>query len=307
MKDNSFSSVDHTPVFPLSLGGAGIGSCNENIFFQEAISEKQAVETILYALENGINLIDTSPFYGNSEKKIGIALQEYGNRSSLVISTKAGTHPIYKGYSGENFRKSIENSLKLLQTDYLDIVHIHDPSTIEFKNMMENGGMETLLRLKEEKIIRNIGLGVRDHHIHFQFIASGYADAILPYLDYNLLSTKAGPLLETAHKNNISVLLGSALCMGILSGKNPADINIRHYDIEKDVSIEKAIQMYLWCCKNEVNLMALNYQFILNNPAVNTIIIGASSKEEVEKSLHAYKENINPNLMKLFLQQFNLL
>ncbi|MEJ5105600.1 aldo/keto reductase [Chryseobacterium sp. MYb328] len=299
-------NTNEISIFPISLGGAGIGSCKENIFFKRPVSDKKAVETVLFALENNINLIDTSPFYGDSERKIGIALQEYGNRSSIILSTKAGTHPIYKGYSGENLRRSVENSLKVLKTDYLDILHIHDPSDVEFKNMMENGGMEVLLRLKEERVIHNIGLGVRDHNLHKQFILSGYADVILPYLDYNLLSTKADDLLEVAKKNNITVLLGSALCMGLLSGINPTEITIRHYAIEKDVSIEKAMEMYLWCCENDVNLMALNYQFILNNPAVSTIVIGASSKEEVEKSINAYKENISSSIIKSFLKKFKL-
>lgn len=306
-RDKKFPTINNIPVFPISLGGAGIGSCSASVFFQGPISEKQAIETILFALENGINLIDTSPFYGDSEKKIGISLKEYGNRSSFILSTKVGTHPIYKGYSGENIRKSIDNSLKTLQTDYLDIVHIHDPTDIDLENTLKNGGIDTLLRLKEEKVIHNIGLGVRSHNLHYQFISSGYADVILPYLDYNLLCTKADHLLDTAQQNNVFVMLGSALCMGLLSGKNPLDINIRHYAIEKDVSVEKAMEMYLWCYKNKASLMALNYKFILNNPAVSTIVIGASSKEEVEKSLDAYKEHISPAIMDPFLQQFNLL
>jgi aryl-alcohol dehydrogenase-like predicted oxidoreductase len=299
-------SANKTPIFPISLGGAGIGSCKKNIFFQGPVSDKQAIETVLFALENGINLLDTSPFYGNSEKKIGIALKEYGERSSFILSTKTGTHPIYKGYSEDNIRRSIENSLRTLETDYLDIVHIHDPSDTDFKSMMNNGGMETLLRLKEEKLILNIGLGVRSHDLHLQFISSGYADVILPYLDYNLLCTKADALLKTSHKKQVAVMLGSALCMGLLSGKNPAHTNIRHYAVEKDVSIEKAMQMHQWCNENEVSLMALNYKFILDHPAVNTIVIGASSKEEVRESLNAYKENINPTIMNSFLKKFGL-
>jgi aryl-alcohol dehydrogenase-like predicted oxidoreductase len=172
--------------------------------------------------------------------------------------------------------------------------------------MMNNGGMETLLRLKEEKLILNIGLGVRSHDLHLQFISSGYADVILPYLDYNLLCTKADALLKTSHKKQVAVMLGSALCMGLLSGKNPAHTNIRHYAVEKDVSIEKAMQMHQWCNENEVSLMALNYKFILDHPAVNTIVIGASSKEEVRESLNAYKENINPTIMNSFLKKFGL-
>jgi aryl-alcohol dehydrogenase-like predicted oxidoreductase len=297
-------SADKTQVFPISLGGAGIGSCTESVFFQGSISEKQAIETVLYALENGINLVDTSPFYGNSEKKIGLALKEYGKRSSFILSTKAGTHPIYKGYSGDNIRQSIDNSLQTLQTDYLDIVHIHDPSDTDLKSMMKNGGMETLLRLKEEKVILNIGLGVRNHDLHLQFISSGYADVILPYLDYNVLCTKADALLKVSRTKHVPVMLGSALCMGLLSGKDPADTSIRHYAIEKEVSVEKAIQMYQWCKRNDVNLMALNYKYILDHPAVTTIVIGASSKEEVKESLDAYKENINPTIMSSFLEKF---
>jgi aryl-alcohol dehydrogenase-like predicted oxidoreductase len=59
-------TVNDTPVFPISLGGAGLGSSKDNIFFQGIVSEKQAVETVLFAFENVINLIYTSPFYGNS-------------------------------------------------------------------------------------------------------------------------------------------------------------------------------------------------------------------------------------------------
>lgn len=299
-------SANKTPAFPISLGGAGIGSCNEKVFFQGPISGKQAIETVLFALENGINLVDTSPFYGNSERKIGVALKEYGKRSSVILSTKAGTHPMYKGYSGDNIHQSIDNSLRTLQTDYLDIVHIHDPSNTDFKSMMKNGGMETLLRLKEEKVILNIGLGVRDHNLHLQFISSGYADVILPYLDYNVLCTKADALLKASHKKHVAVMLGSPLCMGLLSGKNPAHISIRHYAIEKDVSIENARQMYQWCNKNGVSLMVLNYKFILDHPAVSTIVIGASSKEEVRESLNAHKENIDPAIMDSFLKKFGL-
>ncbi|GAA3934024.1 hypothetical protein GO495_29585 [Chitinophaga oryziterrae] len=299
-------SVNKTPIFPISLGGAGIGSCKKNVFFQGPVSDKKAIDTVLFALENGINLLDTSPFYGNSEKKIGLALKEYGGRSSFILSTKAGTHPIYKGYSEDSIRRSIDNSLWTLQTDYLDIVHIHDPSKADFKSMIENGGMETLLRLKEEKVILNIGLGVRDHDLHLQFICSGYADVILPYLDYNVLCTKADSLLRTSLKNDVPVMLGSPLCMGLLSGKNPAHTSVLHYAIEKDVSVEKAIRMYQWCNKNEVSLMALNYKFILNHPAVSTIVIGASSREEVRESLNAYKENINPPVMESFLIEFGL-
>jgi aryl-alcohol dehydrogenase-like predicted oxidoreductase len=70
--------------------------------------------------------------------------------------------------------------------------------------------------------------------------------------------------------------------------------------------MEKAIRMYEWCKAKNVNLMSVNYKFILDNPAVNTIIIGASSKEEVQLSLSAYKEKIPSTIIDSFLKEFHL-
>jgi aryl-alcohol dehydrogenase-like predicted oxidoreductase len=169
------------PLSKLSLGGAALGSCKDKVFFGKTISDVQAIETVLEALNNGINLIDTSPFYGDSERKIGMALLEYGNRESVLISTKAGTHPSIKGYSADIIKRSIDNSLKQLQVSYLDIVHIHDPGIDDFDKLMEDGGgIETLTELRYQGVIRNIGLGVRDHKLHSKFINSGFADVILP-------------------------------------------------------------------------------------------------------------------------------
>lgn len=296
-----------SPLSKLSLGGAALGSCEEKVFFGKIITDHQAIETIHEALENGINLIDTSPFYGDSERKIGMAIREYGKRETFLLSTKAGTHPHLKGYSAEIILKSVENSLKQLKTDYLDIVHVHDPGIADFNKLMEDGGgIETLTELRYQGVIRNIGLGVRDHQLHSKFIDSGFADVILPYLDYNLLSQTATSLLNYSNSNNINVLLGSPLCMGLLSGKNPKDLNISHFDIKNEVSIDLAFKMHEYCEKNELNLMALNFKFIKENPAISTIIVGASTKEELWQNIQAFQEDISLDKLNLFLQNFQI-
>lgn len=295
-----------SPISKLSFGGAAIGSCNEKVFFGKIIPDKQAVETVISALESGINLIDTSPFYGDSERKIGLAVKEYGKRESFLISTKAGTHPHLQGYTAEILLKSVENSLKQLKTDYLDIVHVHDPGIADFDKLMQDGGgIETLTELRYQGLIRNIGLGVRDHQLHSKFIDSGFADVILPYLDYNLLSQTAAPLLEHSLKNNIDVLLGSPLCMGLLSGKNPAELNISHFKIENEVSIELANEMYRYCLDNDLSLMALNLNFIFKNPAVTSVLIGPSSINELEENIRAAQTEIKSGILNDFMNHFN--
>jgi aryl-alcohol dehydrogenase-like predicted oxidoreductase len=298
---------NNSPLFKIALGGAGIGSDSDKIFFGKAVSESQAAETVLYALENGINILDTSPFYGSSEKKIGIALKEFKKRESVFLSTKAGTHPQHKGYSSDIFEKSIELSLKTLGTDYLDAVHIHDPTEADLKTAMaKNGGLETLLKLKEQGVIRHIGLGVRDHSLHSAFIASGFADIIMPYLDYNILRQSASGLIDYAKKKNTGVFMASALCMGLLSGEDPKKINISHYNIGADVSPERAQEMYSWCKTKEVNITALNFQFILRNSGIKVLVAGASSSKEIEKNLKAYHSPYNNETFNLFLQRFNI-
>ncbi len=300
-------TVDHTPVFPIALGGAGIGSHEKQVFFGKVVNDRQAVDTVLYALSHGVNLLDTSPFYGNSEKKMGLAIREFGNRNSFVLSTKAGTHPQYKGYTADLFKRSIESSLKTLGTDYLDIVHIHDPSETDFAKVMDaNGGLETLLRLRQEGVIRHVGLGVRNHALHRAFMASGFADILLPYLDYNLLKTSASHLLDEARQKNVPVLMGSPLCMGLLSGRPPLNMAISHYDVTGDVSVNKAHDMYLWCKEKGANIQALNFEFILRQPMISALITGASSAEEIAENINAYHCTCAPEITESFFTHFQI-
>src|SRR5581483_12289482 len=104
------------------------------------------------------------------ERRVGLALAALGGRpSGLFLSTKTGTHPARRGdYSAEGTRWSVENSLRLLGVDALDCVLIHDPrSEAELEQALGPGGaVEELERLREQGIVRTIGLGVREHHYH---------------------------------------------------------------------------------------------------------------------------------------------
>ena len=99
--------------------------------------EKNAIATILHALDKGINLIDTSPVYGFgvSEEIVGKALKQYGKRERVIIATKVGLNwkdgQIFRDSRKERIIKEIEDSLKRLQVDYIDLYQVHwpDPKT----------------------------------------------------------------------------------------------------------------------------------------------------------------------------------
>lgn len=295
------------PVTRISLGTAALGSCKEKIFFNKIISDQEAIEVVHFALDNGVNLIDTSPFYGDSERKIGLALKSFGKRNEIILSTKVGTHPNLKGYHTDAILKSIENSLKQLQTDYLDIVHIHDPGLDDFESVLEeNGAIELLSELRYQGVIRNLGLGVRDHSLHYKFIESGFANVILPYLDYNVLVQSASALLTEAALKKVDVLLGSPLCMGLLAGKDPRTLTISHFNIKDEVPYELAIEMYDYCKKNNLNLMALNFKFISENVSVRSILTGATSVDELKENLNAFQTLVNENDYFEFCRYFSI-
>ena len=98
---------------------------------REDRTDAETTAAVRRAIELGWNYLDTSPLYGESERRLGLALQG-GWREKIFLQTKTGTHPKYRyDYSAKATQWSVENSLKLMKTEYLDAVLIHDPSDIE--------------------------------------------------------------------------------------------------------------------------------------------------------------------------------
>ena len=117
------------------------------------------------AIELGINYLDTSPLYGESERRVGLALNG-GWRRKVYLATKTGTHPEWRGdYSASGTRRSVENSLRLLKADYLDVCLVHDPTSMA-PIVAKGRALDELQKMREEGLIHFIGLGVRQHDFH---------------------------------------------------------------------------------------------------------------------------------------------
>jgi predicted aldo/keto reductase-like oxidoreductase len=118
----------------------------------QRVSETQAVDVILYALEKGMDFIDTSRMYTNSESRIGKALKETDRKA--VVATKSFNR------SADGIQKDIETSLKELQLDYIDLYQCHGISNEEEYRLVTspNGALAGLLRAKEQGFIGHIGI-----------------------------------------------------------------------------------------------------------------------------------------------------
>lgn len=266
-------------IRPFGLGTASLGS--------ERTDDAGAIATVRRALELGIDFIDTSASYGmgESERRLGLALTPE-DRARVRLQTKAGSGTWPKDYSADGIRRSVEASLKRLRTDYLDVCLIHDPDDFE-PVLAPGGGIDALLRLKEEKVIGATGLGVRSHDFHRRAIADGRFDVILTYLDYTLLSQTAAPLIDTAAASGLGVVIGAPLATGLLAGGDAPLCRYGSAARPEDPDVQAALRVRRWAADRGISVPALALQWILRNPRVGAVIAGAVSPQEIEESVRA--------------------
>jgi aryl-alcohol dehydrogenase-like predicted oxidoreductase len=282
----------------IGLGGAGIGG----LYGETA--DKAAIETVELAFERGIRYLDTSPLYAESERRIGLALEGV-RRDSYVLSTKTGTHPRrLQDYSWDGTMWTVENSLKLLKTDYIDLLLIHDPVTIE-PAFAERGALDALEDLKRQKVIGHIGLGQRNLDFHKTAIQSGRVDVILTFNDYHPIRQVANDdTLPRAEDNNIGVLNGSPLAHGFLAVDDPFALPMElrsHAMAEGDW--EKLLKIHAFCKKHHISPIALSLQFCLRQPRIHCTLTGAKNPDELKVNLEATEESLPENLWEAWARE----
>jgi aryl-alcohol dehydrogenase-like predicted oxidoreductase len=265
-------------VTVIGCGGVAIGSFHAD----ESVAEDAAVATVRRAFEVGINYVDTSPLYSDSERRFGLALRALGGLpAGTCISTKTGTHPQRRGdYSAEATRWSVENSLRLLGLDSVDLVLVHDPASME-PVLAAGGAVEALEQLRAEGKLRAIGLGCRPHEHHRAAIRSGRFDAILTFADYNLVRQTASSLIDEAHAAGLGVIVAQAVLAGSLAGPDP----LANPHTARRPDAPAAREWWLWARERAVSIQALAVQWVLRNPKVGTILIGPKTPAEVEENV----------------------
>ena len=196
--------------------------------------EAQSIATIRSAVERGITLIDTAPAYGfgRSEEIVGKALAEGSLRDKVQIATKVGLAwkdgKVFRDSRPARIRKEIEDSLRRLRTDYIDLYQVHWPD-------LETPIAETaraLAELRRQGKIRAIGVSNYSPEQMDAFRAVAKLDAVQP--PYNLFEREIdGDVLPYAKHTGLTVLSYGALCRGLLSGRMSADTKFDGDDLRK--------------------------------------------------------------------------
>jgi len=182
--------------------------------------EKESIQTILKAFDKGINIIDTAPAYGSgvSEEIVGKALKTFGARDSIILATKVGLEwhngKVFRNSSPERLKKELEDSLKRLQTDYIDIYQIHWPDTLV---PFEETAKTLLDFLKNGKIK---AIGVSNFSPNQMEIFRKTAPIHASQVPFNLFEREIeSETLPYTEKSNICTLAYGSICRGLLSGK----------------------------------------------------------------------------------------
>lgn len=271
------------PVIP--IGSAGFG---DSFGF---VTDEEAIALMRRGFELGLNHIDTAPCYGTSRRKVGLFVSEM-DRDDLVISSRVCCHGQNPAFTAEAAMEAVNDNLKELNTEYLDIALVHDPIDIE-PVLAKGGTLEGLLRLKSEGVIKNIGIGCRPHAQLIRAIETGEFDMILSFNDYNLLrQTAAERVLPLAAKNDIGVLNGWSIVRGILTGRDVEEAakegrwNLESPDIPRAKAIRK------WCQEQNINMLALTLQFCFKEERIHGNPLGSRSIEQLEASAAAVSEKL---------------
>ncbi len=290
-------------VSRLSLGTAALGG------LYTSVSDADCTDTVLTAIDNGINFIDTAPHYGKgvSEVRIGNALAGR-DRSTFVISTKIGRLLVPSttdiddffmdadntverkfDFSAHGVRQSLEGSLERLRLDSVEILFIHDPDENADEAILE--AYPELDRMRSEGIIKAIGVGMNQCETPTRVIKETDIDMVLIAGRYSLLDQKAlEGLLPAALERNVDIIAAGVFNSGILA--NPVKGATYDYVPASDELLAKAVRIREVLDGHKVSLTSAALQFPLRHPAVKSVLVGCRSAAEVETNIREFDKTI---------------
>lgn len=281
-------------VSRLGIGTWAIGGQNYGV-----VNREDSINTIRTMIDNGVNLIDTAPVYGNgyAEQLIGEALQG-GYRDKVLIATKFGLvgnylNPRKKNAGFDNIMREVLSSLRNLKTDHLDFYFVHWPD----ENTAIEETMAALNLLKEKGVIKHIGLSNFDIPQIKEAMNYGQVDVIQPL--YCMVDQKNKDIMRWCVERGIDTFTYGSMGAGALTGKYrkrpdfpPNDLRWHFYDYFNEPKFSK-IQLLLKEMdkiadkrKVPVSQIALNWTSLQSH--VSTCLVGASKPSHAIEDCKAF-------------------
>jgi len=293
---------------PLELGELSFGSASIGNLYR-AVDGDRAELALQAAWDGGIRSFDTAPHYGLglSERRLGAFLQGKP-RDEFVVSTKvgrllepnpafAGGRDLEQGFdvpddlmrvfdpSLSGVRRSLEASLERMGLDRIDVLYLHDPDAYDLERGLAEG-LPALATLRDEGLVRQIGVGVNDADVAARAVREGDLDLVMIAGRYTLLEQPAlAELFPACDEHGVRIVDAAVFNSGLLATSTPSSDGTYNYGAVPDDVLQRAQALAAACAEFGVELPAAALQFPLRNPLVATVVVGTSRPDAVRQNV----------------------
>ena len=285
-------------VARLAFGASSLGG----VF--HTINEKEAINAVFTAVDNGLNFIDVSPYYGHykAETVLGKALKDIP-RDKYFLSTKVGRYGKDGvntwDYSAKRATESVYESMERLNIDHIDLINVHD---IEFQAGLPGGlqkvvdeTLPALVELRNKGVVSHVGITdlqlenlkwVVDH------APAGTVESILNFCHFCLNDDKLNDYLGYFEQKGIGVINASPLAMGLLSERGVPD----WHPAPKPL-VEACAKAAQHCKAHGTSIEKLAVQYSYSNPRIATTLFSSANPKNVLRNIEVVQEPVDWDLV----------
>lgn len=275
----------------LSIGGLYTSSL--------AGGESETRRIMERAMDLGINAIDTAPAYADSEQTVGQAIRT--TDAPLIITTKLGGRP--QPFDPQNInalRESVDESLRLLGRDHIDILMVHEPDRPQqypwwtSYDPLDGPALELMDELKAAGKIRFTGLAGTTVTEMSSLVRSNRFDVVLTAFNYNVLFRESKQTVIAAAKDNdMGIVLGSSLGQGFLTRRADTEVAAKPIWLAA-ARQQQFIEYYKLLDESGLSAVELCLRFVISDPDISTIPVGCKTVEHLEASVAAVEKGSLP-------------
>ena len=233
---------------------------------------------------------------GESEKRIGSAIKKLGGwPKNFVLSTKIDRDMKTLVLDKKRTRESIEESLKTMSVDKVDLLFIHDPEYVKDIDDIKkkDGAFDELFNLKEEGLTKAVGLAMGKIDIMFPMIKNWDFDVLINHNRYTLLNREANDMYDYAYSKNIAIINAAPYAGGVLA-KGPSNFKKITYQDVSEEKLAPAREIEKICKNYNIEIGAAALQFSMRDKRITSTLCGVTSVQSIEKNLEWANLNI-PN------------
>lgn len=274
-------------VSKVCFGTSSLSSMPDTYGYE--VSPERAHATVRAIFDSPVNFLDTSRIYGfgRSEARIGDVIRERGGLpKNFVLSTKLDRDPKTNRFDAAQARRSLEESLKALNLDRVQLLHLHDPehATSLAEITGPDGALPALIKMKEQGLCDAIGLAAGTLDVMMPLLKDWEFDALITHNRFTLVNRNAAPMIDFAAAKGIAVLNAAPYAGGVLA-KGTDSFKRYVYQEATAEMLDPVRRVEAACARHGVPPGAAALQFSLRDPRITSTICGVSKPERVRETL----------------------